>query len=188
MAQAQITPDATLGPEASLITPGVALPSGVTELIEGGAVRGSNLFHSFLEFNVDLGQRVYFANPAGIESILSRVTGGNSSNIFGTLGVDGAADLFLINPNGLVFGENATLDIQGSFYGSTAEAIPLGDGVYSATAPERSSLLHIDQRDDQHLPDGGFWRYPEPGTTGRPGKPDPGRKYPGFARPGSGGG
>ncbi|NJL48967.1 MAG: filamentous hemagglutinin N-terminal domain-containing protein [Leptolyngbyaceae cyanobacterium SM2_5_2] len=143
-AQAQLIPDTTLGPDASLVTPGVALPSGVAELIEGGAIRGGNLFHSFLEFNIDEGQRVYFANPAGIESILSRVTGGNPSNIFGTLGVEGAADLFLINPNGLVFGENATLDIQGSFYGSTAEAIPLGDGVYSATAPEQSSLLTVD--------------------------------------------
>jgi filamentous hemagglutinin family protein len=113
------------------------------DLIEGGAIRGSNLFHSFLEFNVDLGQRVYFANPVGIESILSRITGGNPSNIFGTLGVDGAADLFLINPNGIVFGEDAALDIQGSFYASTAEAIPLGDGVYSATALEQSSLLTV---------------------------------------------
>jgi filamentous hemagglutinin family protein len=142
-AQAQITPDATLGGESSTVTPAALVQGDLAELIEGGAIRGSNLFHSFLEFNVDLGQRVYFANPARIESILSRVTGGNPSNIFGTLGVDGAADLFLINPNGIVFGENATLDIQGSFYASTAEAIPLGDGVYSATAPEQSSLLTV---------------------------------------------
>ena len=142
-AAAQLTPDATLGSESTFITPGVELPSGVAELIEGGAMRGGNLFHSFLEFNIDEGQRVYFANPAGIESILTRVTGGNPSNLFGTLGVDGAADLFLINPNGIVFGENVALDIQGSFYASTAEAIPLGDGVYSATAPEQSSLLTV---------------------------------------------
>ena len=141
---AQITPDATLGTEASLVSPGVELPSGLADLIEGGAIRGGNLFHSFLEFNVDLGQRVYFANPVGVESILSRVTGGDPSNIFGTLGVNGAAGLFLINPNGIVFGENASLDIQGSFYATTAEAIPLGDGVYSATAPEQSSLLTVD--------------------------------------------
>ena len=139
---AQITPDATLGAEGSVVTPEM-VQGAEAELIEGGAVRDGNLFHSFLEFNIDDGQRVYFANPAGIESILSRVTGGNPSNIFGTLGVDGAADLFLINPNGIVFGENATLDIQGSFYASTAEAIPLGDGIYSATEPEQSSLLTV---------------------------------------------
>ncbi|TVP65213.1 MAG: filamentous hemagglutinin N-terminal domain-containing protein, partial [Leptolyngbya sp. LCM1.Bin17] len=140
---AQITPDATLGTEASLVSPGVEVRGTVADLIEGGAVRGSNLFHSFLEFNVDAEQRLYFANPTGIEAILSRVTGGNPSNIFGTLGVDGAADLFLINPNGLVFGEDAVLDVQGSFYASTAEAFPLGDGVYSATEPEQSSLLTV---------------------------------------------
>jgi filamentous hemagglutinin family protein len=143
-AQAQITPDATLGDEASRMTPETLVQGDLADLIEGGAIRGGNLFHSFLEFNVDLGQRVYFANPVGIESILSRVTGGDPSSIFGTLGVDGAAALFLINPNGIVFGENASLDIQGSFYATTAAAIPLGEGVYSATAPEQSSLLTVD--------------------------------------------
>ena len=143
-APAQITPDGTLGGEGSTVTPDALVQGDLADLIEGGAIRGGNLFHSFLEFNVDLGQRVYFANPAGVESILSRVTGGDPSNIFGTLGVDGAADLFLINPNGIVFGENASLDIQGSFYATTAEAIPLGEGVYSATAPEQSSLLTVD--------------------------------------------
>ncbi|MGG6238397.1 filamentous hemagglutinin N-terminal domain-containing protein [Nodosilinea sp. AN01ver1] len=142
-APAQVIPDATLGNEASTVTPNMPVRGSEADLIEGGALRGSNLFHSFLEFNVDAGHRLYFANPAGVESILSRITGGNPSAIFGTLGVDGAADLFLINPNGLVFGETATLDIQGSFYASTAEAIPIGDGVYSATAPEQSSLLTV---------------------------------------------
>lgn len=76
-------------------------------MVEGVAARGSNLFHSFSEFNVNNGQRVYFANLAEIESILNRVIGNNPSEIFGTLGVDGSTDLFLINPNGLIFGENA---------------------------------------------------------------------------------
>ncbi|MEA5464075.1 beta strand repeat-containing protein [Leptothoe sp. PORK10 BA2] len=143
LALAQVTPDATLGAEGSLVSPGVDVRGEVADLLEGGAIRGGNLFHSFLEFNIGDGQRVYFANPVGIESILSRVTGGNPSAIFGTLGVDGAADLFLLNPNGIIFGENAALDIEGSFYASTAEAISLGSGVYSATTPERSSLLTV---------------------------------------------
>ncbi|NJL45512.1 MAG: filamentous hemagglutinin N-terminal domain-containing protein, partial [Leptolyngbyaceae cyanobacterium SM2_3_12] len=140
---AQIIPDTTLGAEGSLVSPGMEVGGEMANLIEGGAIRGGNLFHSFLDFNVDAGGRVYFANPAGIESILSRVTGGDPSNIFGTLGVDGGADLFLINPNGIVFGEMARLDIAGSFYASTAAAIPLGDGVYSATEPEQSQLLTV---------------------------------------------
>ncbi|MBE9031217.1 filamentous hemagglutinin N-terminal domain-containing protein [filamentous cyanobacterium LEGE 11480] len=142
---AQVVPDATLGTEQSQIAPGV-VRGGTAELIQGGAVRGNNLFHSFLEFNVNAGQRVYFANPVGIESILSRVTGNTPSSIAGTLGVDGAADLFLINPKGLVFGESSSLDIQGAFHASTASAIPLGDGIYSATAPEQSTLLTVKPR------------------------------------------
>ncbi|MEA5449381.1 filamentous hemagglutinin N-terminal domain-containing protein [Leptolyngbya sp. CCNP1308] len=145
-ALAQITPDATLGPEASVVAPGVQVRGDFADLIEGGAIRGSNLFHSFLEFNVDPGQRVYFANPAGIESIFSRVTGSDLSNILGVLGIDGAANLFLINPNGLIFGENASLDLRGSFVGTTAGAVQFGDqGLFSTTSPEApSQLLSID--------------------------------------------
>ncbi|MBE9066559.1 filamentous hemagglutinin N-terminal domain-containing protein, partial [Leptolyngbya cf. ectocarpi LEGE 11479] len=142
-AQAQITPDGTLGGELSTVTEGAMVRGDLADLIEGGAVRGSNLFHSFLEFNVGEGQRVYFASPVGIESILNRVTGDAPSNIFGILGVDGSADLFLLNPNGLVFGENAALDIEGSFYGTTGSAIELGNGVFSAVAPEQSRLLTV---------------------------------------------
>ena len=142
-AKAQITPDNTLGDENSTVTPDAIVRGDLADLIEGGAARGGNLFHSFLAFNVAEGQRVYFANPGGIESILSRVTGGDLSNIFGVLGVDGAADLFLLNPNGIVFGENATLDIAGSFYATTAAAIELGDEVFSATEPEKSTLLTV---------------------------------------------
>ena len=141
--QAQITPDNTLGNENSTVTPDAIVRGDLADLIEGGAAREGNLFHSFLEFNVAEGQRVYFANPEGIKSILSRVTGGDLSNIFGVLGVDGAADLFLLNPNGIVFGENATLDIAGSFYATTAAAIELGDEVFSAIEPERSRLLTV---------------------------------------------
>ncbi|NEQ44299.1 MAG: filamentous hemagglutinin N-terminal domain-containing protein [Leptolyngbya sp. SIOISBB] len=143
-AAAQLVPDNTLGNESSLVTPDILIDGLPVDLLEGGAERGSNLFHSFLEFNIDEGQRVYFANPAAIENILSRVTGGDPSNIFGTLGVEGPANLFLLNPNGIVFGPEATLDIIGSFHASTADAIAIGEGVYSATAPEQSSLLTVD--------------------------------------------
>ncbi|NEQ44297.1 MAG: filamentous hemagglutinin N-terminal domain-containing protein [Leptolyngbya sp. SIOISBB] len=143
-AQAQITPDGMLGSESSTVTEGAIVQGDLADLIEGGAIRGGNLFHSFLEFNVGEGQRVYFANPATIENILSRVTGGDPSNILGTLGVDGPANLFFLNPNGIVFGPEATLDITGSFHASTADAIAIGEGVYSATNPEQSSLLTVD--------------------------------------------
>ncbi len=138
-AKAQLIPDRTLGAENSVVT-----PQGVRDLIEGGARRGSNLFHSFQEFNVGNIQQVYFANPSGIANILTRVTGNNISQILGTLGVDGAANLFLINPNGIIFGSGARLDISGSFVASTADGIKLGEnGLFSAKEPEISTLLDI---------------------------------------------
>jgi filamentous hemagglutinin family protein len=144
--QAQIIPDTTLGAENSRLTPNVNVPSvpSSVDLIEGGAQRGSNLFHSFLEFNVNNGQQVYFANPTGIDTIFSRVTGSNLSNILGTLGVNGNASLFLLNPNGVIFGPNARLDINGSFLATTASSVQFPGGTeFSANNPQAPSLLTI---------------------------------------------
>jgi len=139
-AAAQLIPDKTLGPESSVVT-----PVGQTgDRIDGGAARGSNLFHSFQEFNVDAGRRVDFANPTGIENIMTRVTGSNPSNILGTLGVLGEANLFLVNPNGIIFGPSASLDIRGSFFATTADGIKLGaTDVFDATNPDGSRLLTV---------------------------------------------
>lgn len=138
---AQIVPDATLGSESSVLNP--ALEPGTT-WIEGGATRSSALFHSFSDFNINDGQRVYFANPTAIETIFSRVTGSNPSRIFGTLGVGGSADLFLINPQGILFGPNARLDISGSFTASTAESLIFGNGLeFSSINPGAAPLLQL---------------------------------------------
>ncbi|MEM6252870.1 MAG: filamentous hemagglutinin N-terminal domain-containing protein [Cyanobacteria bacterium P01_D01_bin.156] len=144
VAQAQIVPDNTLGNETSIVTEDAAVRGLPADLIEGGAVRGSNIFHSFSDFNIADLQRVYFANPTGIENILSRVTGENPSNLLGTLGVDGGANLFLLNPNGIVFGPNAQLDITGSFFASTAEAFDFGNGLqYGVADPDVPPLLAV---------------------------------------------
>nr|MDJ0636237.1 filamentous hemagglutinin N-terminal domain-containing protein [Xenococcaceae cyanobacterium MO_188.B29] len=140
---AQIIPDATLGAESSVVTPDNI--KGIdSERISGGAVRGSNLFHSFQEFNIDEGKGAYFNNPAAIQNIFSRVTGGNPSEIMGRLGVLGNANLFFLNPNGILFGENASLDIRGSFLATTAESILFPDGnKFSALNPEAAPLLTV---------------------------------------------
>jgi filamentous hemagglutinin family protein len=139
-ARSQLMPDNTLGAESSVVTPLDVL----RERIDGGAIRGANLFHSFLEFNVGDGRGVYFANPAGIENILTRVTGSNSSNILGTLGVLGHANLFLMNPNGIYFGPNARLEVSGSFLATTGDRIQLGNnGYFSATDIQGSQLLNV---------------------------------------------
>lgn len=141
---AQLIPDATLGNESSIVTPNVSINGLASDRIDGGATRDANLFHSFGQFNVGEGRGVYFSNPTGIERILTRVTGGNSSNILGTLGVLGNADLFLINPNGIIFGVGARLDLKGSFIGSTASSIKFASGLeFSATNPQAPPLLAI---------------------------------------------
>lgn len=141
---AQITPDNSLGVEASQVTSDVFVNGDLADLIEGGALRNRNLFHSFFDFSVNAGQRVYFANPALVENIITRVTGLTASQIRGTLGVDGAANLYIINPNGIIFGPNAQLDVRGSFTASTADSLTFEDGyTFSAIAPTVPSLLAI---------------------------------------------
>ncbi len=93
---------------------------------------GGNVFHSFGEFGVPLNNIANFQNDSGLptSNILSRVTGNNPSNIFGTIQSEGFGDanFFLLNPNGVVFGPNASLDLNGSFHVSTANSIRLGTG------------------------------------------------------------
>ncbi len=114
--------------------------------ITGGILAGSNLFHSFEEFNVGTGESIYFADP-GVTNIFSRVTGKNLSRIAGTLGVSGGdANLFLLNPNGIIFGGGATLDLHGSFVATTADEIEFGDrGKFSANpnGGENLALLTV---------------------------------------------
>ncbi len=129
---AQIIPDHTLNGENSVVN---SISEQVNR-IDGGAIRGSNLFHSFLEFNIGEGNSAYFANPTGIANIFSRVTGSNPSQLMGTLGVLGDANLFFLNPHGILFGPNARLDLRGSFFGSTANSLIFPNGnEFSATNP-----------------------------------------------------
>ena len=138
-AQAQIMPDKTLGTENSTFN-----IVGNQTNINGGALRGANLFHSFQEFNVSEGKSAFFGNPNGVSTIFSRVTGSNASDIFGTLGVSGDANLFFMNPNGIIFGPNSRLDIDGSFVGTTATSLDLGGGlIFSAITPDAVPLLDI---------------------------------------------
>ncbi len=137
-ASAQIVPDNTLGDERSIVT-----PSSTTDIISGGATRGSNLFHSFADFNILSDQAVYFLGADSLDRIFARVTGDGSSLILGTLGVlSSDADLVLLNSNGISFGPDASLALTGSFLGTTADSIRFLDGnVLDTNVAGASSIL-----------------------------------------------
>lgn len=139
---AQIIPDSSLGSESSKVS--TDLGNSFVDKIEGGAIRGGNLFHSFDSFSIPTGGTAYFNNALNIQNIISRVTGSSVSNIDGLIRANGSANLFLINPNGIIFGPNASLNIGGSFLASTASSINFADGVhFSSTQPQSTPLLTV---------------------------------------------
>ncbi|MEM9271809.1 MAG: filamentous hemagglutinin N-terminal domain-containing protein [Cyanobacteria bacterium P01_F01_bin.143] len=132
---AQVIPDNTTNTTVDV--------NGSDFTINQGDRAGNNLFHSFNDFSVPTNGSAFFNNSADIVNIFSRVTGGNTSNIDGLLGANGTANLYLINPAGIIFGEGARLDIGGSFFGSTADSIIFDDGELSATDLANPPLITI---------------------------------------------
>lgn len=130
--QAQITSDGTL-PTNSLIN-----TQGTNTLIEGGTIRARNLFHSFLQFSVQKGGNAYFNNAQTIQNIISRITGNNISRIDGLIRANGQANLFIINPKGVIFGPNTRLDLGGSFFTSTATSVIFSDGLEFGTNVQKT--------------------------------------------------
>jgi filamentous hemagglutinin family protein len=135
-AWAEVTLDGTLGRSGALSGPNYRITADL------GRQAGSNLFHSFGKFNVYTGESATFTGPSSITNIISRVTGGSSSWIDGRLRSEiTGANLYLINPSGVMFGPNASLDISGSFHVTTADYLKLGqEGRFYATTPEKSVL------------------------------------------------
>ena len=132
---AQVTPDNTVNTQVN--------QNGNVSEITGGETRGENLFHSFGDFSVQTGNEAFFNNATDVGNIFSRVTGGNVSNINGLIRANGGANLFLINPAGVIFGAGGSLDIGGSFYGSSASSVLFEDGEFSAADLDNPPLLTV---------------------------------------------
>ncbi len=138
LSQGQITLDGSLGPRGPLTGPNYRIDANV------GQIRGSNLFHSFGQFNVRTDESATFAGPNTITNIVGRVTGGERSLIDGQLRSEIAgANLFLLNPNGVMFGPNASLAVSGSFHVSTADFLRFADGAKFFANLGQESVLTV---------------------------------------------
>jgi filamentous hemagglutinin family protein len=138
ISQAQITLDGSLGPRGALQGPNYTISDKV------GQSRGPNLFHSFGQFNLSKGESATFTGPNTITNILSRVTGGYPSSIDGTIRSQiPRANLYLLNPSGVMFGPNASLDVSGSFHVSTADYLRLSDGATFSAHPAGRTVLSV---------------------------------------------
>lgn len=130
--------------DTTLSTPSGVSCSGIHCTISNGTVSGNALFHSFQTFSIPSNGSVSFNNALSITHIIARVTGNSASNIDGLLTANGTANLFLINPQGIFFGPNTTLNLGGSFLATTANAIQLPNGTeFSATNPQDPPLLNV---------------------------------------------
>src|SRR3954462_5246014 len=136
--QAQIVTDGSVGPKGSLHGGEIEIGANL------GTRRGANLFHSFEKFGIATGQTAIFTGPGTIKNVISRVTGGEISNIDGTLrSTVGQADLYFLNPAGVMFGPNAQLDVPGSLHVSTAHELRFADGARFSALDKTGSGLTI---------------------------------------------
>ena len=123
-ALSEVTLDGSMGTTGSLVGPDYQITEDL------GQRSGGNLFHSFGQFNINSAESATFSGSAGINNVISRVTGGQASTIDGAFrSTIPGANVYFLNPSGVIFGENATLDVQGSFHASTADYLKFKDGV-----------------------------------------------------------
>lgn len=112
--------------------------------ITGGIRSGNNLFHSFEQFSLTSDRIANFDHSLEIENVFSRVTGGAISEIEGSIQTQGGANLFLLNPAGIIFGANARLNVGGSFIATTGDRLIFADETdFSADLAKDKPLLTV---------------------------------------------
>jgi len=122
--QSEVTLDGSMGASGALPGPNYQITEDL------GQRTGNNLFHSFGQFNINSSESATFSGSASIQNVVGRVTGGQVSTIDGAFrSTIPGANIYFINPSGVIFGENASLDVQGSFHASTANYLKFKDGV-----------------------------------------------------------
>lgn len=145
--------DSRSGPDirlAQAITPAsdgtgtVVTPEGNRIDISGGqrSADGANLFHSFEQFGLSAEQIANFLASPDIQNILGQISGGNVSVIDGLVQVSGgSANLYLINPAGIILGPNAALNLDGSFTATTADRLGFSDRWLEVMNPDNYADL-----------------------------------------------
>jgi filamentous hemagglutinin family protein len=124
----------------------LVLPDGTTYTITGGTLSGdgANLFHSFEQFGLTANEVATFLTDPAVQNILGRVVGGNASLIDGLIQVNGGANLYLINPAGILFGPNTVLNLEGSFTATSASGVGFGEAWLNALGQSDYRALNGD--------------------------------------------
>jgi len=136
LVHAEISTDGTMGTATSLNGPNFTISEQL------GKLAGDNLFHSFNTFNIHSGETATFTGNASIKNVINRVTGGDISTINGHLISEiGSQGFYFINPAGVFFGPNSSVNVPASFHVSTADEIQFSDGKkFSASNLNYSSI------------------------------------------------
>ena len=138
--KAEITLDGSFGNTDSIEGPEYLIKD------EYGKIAGNNLFHSFKLFNINTNEKAIFTanSDISINNVISRVTGGQPSLIDGIIQSKiSGANFFFLNPAGIMFGPNASIDVEGSFCFSTSDYIKMGESIFSASQPEISQISSV---------------------------------------------
>ncbi|MCC2607875.1 two-partner secretion domain-containing protein [Planctobacterium marinum] len=135
---AQVVTDGSMGVASALQGPDYIIEQSLGTLV------GNNLFHSFTQFDVLANQSALFTGADNINNVISRVTGGTVSQIQGTVKSEiGNADFYFINPAGIVFSENAKVDVPGALYVSTADELQFANGETFSASTDAASTLSV---------------------------------------------